>query len=40
MPYFLGADPVGGTPEDYKKFIESEFKKWQVVVKESGATAQ
>ena len=37
---FLGADPVGGSPEDYKKFVESEFKKWQIVVKDSGATAQ
>jgi tripartite-type tricarboxylate transporter receptor subunit TctC len=37
---FAGADPVGGPPEQFKAFIDSEFKKWQVVVKESGATAQ
>lgn len=37
---FLGADPIGGSPQQYKVFIESEFKKWQVVVKDSGATAQ
>jgi tripartite-type tricarboxylate transporter receptor subunit TctC len=37
---FAGADPVGGSPEQFKKFIDSEFKKWQVVVKDSGATAQ
>jgi tripartite-type tricarboxylate transporter receptor subunit TctC len=37
---FAGADPVGGSPEQFRAFIEKEFKKWQVVVKESGATAQ
>jgi tripartite-type tricarboxylate transporter receptor subunit TctC len=37
---FAGADPVGGSPEQYRAFIEKEFKKWQGVVKESGATAQ
>jgi tripartite-type tricarboxylate transporter receptor subunit TctC len=37
---FAGADPVGGSPEQFRGFIEKEFKKWQVVVKESGATAQ
>lgn len=36
---FAGAEPVGGSPEQFKTFIESEFKKWQVVVKDSGATA-
>ena len=35
-----GADPIGGSPEQFKNFIANEFKKWQVVVKESGATAQ
>jgi len=37
---FAGADPVGGSPEQFKNFINSEFKKWQVVVRDSGATAQ
>jgi len=37
---FAGADPVGGSPEQFKNFIDSEFKKWQVVVRDSGATAQ
>jgi tripartite-type tricarboxylate transporter receptor subunit TctC len=37
---FAGADPVGGSPEQFSNFINSEFKKWQVVVKDSGATAQ
>jgi tripartite-type tricarboxylate transporter receptor subunit TctC len=35
-----GADPVGGSPEQFKNFIAAEFKKWSVVVKESGATAE
>jgi hypothetical protein len=35
-----GADPIGGSLEQFKNFIANEFKKWQVVVKESGATAQ
>jgi len=37
---FAGADPVGGSPEQFKNFIDSEFKKWQTVVRDSGATAQ
>ncbi len=37
---FEGADPVGGSPEQFKNFIASEYKKWAVVVKDSGATAQ
>jgi tripartite-type tricarboxylate transporter receptor subunit TctC len=37
---FEGADPVGGTPEQFKNFIAREYKKWAVVVKDSGATAQ
>jgi tripartite-type tricarboxylate transporter receptor subunit TctC len=37
---FAGADPVGGSPEQFKAFIDTEFKKWQVVVRDSGATAQ
>jgi tripartite-type tricarboxylate transporter receptor subunit TctC len=37
---FAGADPVGGSPEQFRAFIDKEFKKWQKVVQESGATAQ
>ncbi|MCU0559215.1 MAG: tripartite tricarboxylate transporter substrate binding protein [Desulfobacterales bacterium] len=37
---FAGADPVGGSPEQFKQFIASEHKKWAVVVKDSGATAK
>jgi tripartite-type tricarboxylate transporter receptor subunit TctC len=33
----LGAEPVGGTPESLAKFIATETKKWEKVVKESGA---
>ena len=33
----LGADPVGGTPEDFAAFHKSELAKWAKVVKESGA---
>ena len=35
-----GADPAGGTPEQFGQFVQREFEKWRVVVKESGATAQ
>ncbi len=35
-----GADPVGGTPEQFGQFTQREFEKWRTVVKESGATAQ
>ncbi len=32
-----GADPVGNTPEQFAAFIQSETKKWALVVKVSGA---
>ncbi|NKE68583.1 tripartite tricarboxylate transporter substrate binding protein [Ramlibacter sp. RBP-2] len=35
-----GADPVGGTPEQFGKFTQAEYEKWKAVVKASGATAQ
>lgn len=35
-----GADPVGGSPEQFGQFTQREFEKWRVVVRESGATAQ
>ena len=34
-----GADPVGGTPQQFGQFVQSEFEKWRTVVRESGATA-
>ena len=33
----LGAEPVGGTPEQLGQFIQAETGKWQQVVKASGA---
>jgi tripartite-type tricarboxylate transporter receptor subunit TctC len=35
-----GADPVGGTPEQFGQFVQKEFEKWRAVVRESGATAE
>ncbi|MBT9489483.1 MAG: tripartite tricarboxylate transporter substrate binding protein [Rubrivivax sp.] len=35
-----GADPVGGSPEQFGKFVQSEFEKWRVIVRESGATVE
>lgn len=35
-----GADPAGGTPQQFGAFVRSEFEKWRVVVKESGATPE
>ena len=32
-----GADPVGGTPEQFAALIRSEIQKWAKVVKDSGA---
>jgi tripartite-type tricarboxylate transporter receptor subunit TctC len=33
----LGAEPVGGTPQDLARFIAAETAKWREVVKASGA---
>jgi tripartite-type tricarboxylate transporter receptor subunit TctC len=35
-----GADPVGGPPEQFGQFVQREYEKWKVVVRESGATAE
>jgi tripartite-type tricarboxylate transporter receptor subunit TctC len=35
-----GADPVGGTPEQFGKFTRQEYEKWKLIVRESGATAE
>ena len=32
-----GADPAGGTPEQFGAFVRKEYEKWRVVVRESGA---
>jgi tripartite-type tricarboxylate transporter receptor subunit TctC len=34
-----GADPVGGTPEEFAAYIRAETAKWAKVVKASGAKA-
>ena len=35
-----GADPVGSTPDQFGEYMRSETKKWEKIVKLSGATAQ
>lgn len=32
----LGADPVGGTPEEFANYVNAETKKWAAVVKTAG----
>jgi tripartite-type tricarboxylate transporter receptor subunit TctC len=34
-----GADPVGGSPQQFGQFVQREYEKWRAVVRESGATA-
>jgi len=33
----LGAEPMPGTPEEFRRFIRSEYEKWANVVAQSGA---
>ena len=35
-----GADPVGNTPEEFGKFVQTEIRKWAEVIRTSGATAE
>ncbi len=35
-----GADPVGGTPEQFGRFTKKEYKKWKAIVQASGAVAE
>jgi tripartite-type tricarboxylate transporter receptor subunit TctC len=35
-----GADPAGGTPEQFGAFVRREFEKWRAVVRESGAKVE
>lgn len=35
-----GADPVGGSPEQFGKFTQAEYVKWKQVVQASGAQAE
>ena len=32
----LGAEPIGGTPQDYATFIQSEIRKWRKVIQDAG----
>ena len=31
-----GADPAGGTPDDYEAFMRAESARWREVVKQAG----
>jgi tripartite-type tricarboxylate transporter receptor subunit TctC len=35
-----GADPVGGSPEQFGAFTQAEYVKWKQVVQASGAQAE
>ncbi|WP_423197061.1 MULTISPECIES: Bug family tripartite tricarboxylate transporter substrate binding protein [unclassified Cupriavidus] len=35
-----GAEPVGGTQQQFAKFVQQEYVKWRAVVQESGASAR
>ena len=32
-----GADPIGNTPEEFRKYLDADVAKWAKLVKESGA---
>jgi tripartite-type tricarboxylate transporter receptor subunit TctC len=35
-----GADPVGGSPQQFAGFVQKEYEKWKAIVRESKATAE
>jgi len=35
-----GADPAGGTSAAFREFVQREYEKWKLIVRESGATAE
>jgi tripartite-type tricarboxylate transporter receptor subunit TctC len=35
-----GADPVGGSPAQFGAFVQKEYEKWKLIVRDSGATAE
>jgi tripartite-type tricarboxylate transporter receptor subunit TctC len=35
----LGAEPVGSTPAEFARYIQAEARKWEEIVKASGARA-
>lgn len=36
----VGFEPVGGSPEDFSRYLDSEIKKWAKVVQETGAKVE
>jgi tripartite-type tricarboxylate transporter receptor subunit TctC len=36
----MAAEPAGGTPEEFGKFVSSQLAYWSKVVKNSGITIQ
>ena len=36
----IGSEPVGGTPEQFRDFIRSEYAKWGDIVRRAGAKAE
>ena len=36
----LGAQPVGGTPQEFRAFIRSEIAKWQKVIRDAGVKVE
>jgi tripartite-type tricarboxylate transporter receptor subunit TctC len=35
-----GADPVGGSPAQFGQFVQKEYEKWKLIVRDSGAVAE
>ena len=35
-----GADPAGGTPAEFARFVQREYEKWKLIVRESRATPE
>ena len=35
-----GADPVGGTPQQFSQFVQKEHDKWKVIVQDSKASVE
>ena len=36
----VGADPVGGSPQDFRKAIQAESERWAKVIQEAGIKAE
>jgi tripartite-type tricarboxylate transporter receptor subunit TctC len=35
-----GADPVGGSPAQFGQFVQKDYEKWKLIVRDSGASAE